>query len=66
VYPDLFVNANIFYAAFCYLYPFHPNDVRPGAPSTASGPRQDLPPAPNAARQNMPLSSSARQPMPFD
>ena len=66
VYPDLFVNANISYAAFCYLYPFHPNDVRPGAPSAASGPRQDLPPAPNAARQNMPLSFSARQPMPFD
>ena len=64
VYPDLFVNANIFYAAFCYLYPFHPNDVRPGSPSAASGPRQDLPPAPNAARQNIPLSSSGRQPMP--
>ena len=64
VYPDLFVNANTFYISFCYLYPFHPNDVRPGSPGNASGPRQDLPPAPNAARQNIPLSSSGRQQMP--
>jgi len=64
VYPDLFVNANTFYITFCYLYPFHPNDVRPGSPSAASGPRQAMPQAPNAARQNIPLSSSGRQAMP--
>ena len=66
VYPDLFVNTNTFYNAFCYLYPFHPNDVRPSGPSTAAGPRQTMPQAPNAARQNLPLSSSVRQPMPFE
>jgi len=64
VYPDLFANTNTFYNAFCYLYPFHPNDVRPGGPNAASGPRQAMPQAPNAARQNIPLSSSGRQSMP--
>jgi len=66
VYPDLFANTNGFYAAFAYLYPFHPSDVRPGGPSVVSGPRQGMPLPPNASRQNMPLSSTARQPMPFE
>jgi hypothetical protein len=63
--PALFVNTNAFYNTFAYLYPFHPNDVRPGGSSVVPGPRGPMPPAPNAARGAMPLSTSVRQPMPF-
>ena len=66
LYPDLFVNTNTFYEVFCYLYPFHPNDVRPSGPSVAGGPRGAMPPPPSAQRQNLPLSGSVRQPMPFE
>ena len=63
--PALYVNTNTFFSLFAYLYPFHPNDVRPGGSSIVPGPRGPMPPAPNAARANMPLSTSVRQPMPF-
>ena len=63
--PALFVNSNTFYDAFCYLYPFHPNDLRPGGPSVAPGARNALPLPPSAARGSMPLASSTRQPMPY-
>ena len=66
LYPDLFVNVSTFYNTFVYLYPFHPNDLRPSGPSVAGGPRGAMPAAPNAARQNLPLSSTPRQPMPFE
>ena len=62
--PALFVNSNTFYGAFCYLYPFHPNDVRPGGGSVVPGPRDPLPAAPAAARGAMPAAFSPRAAMP--
>lgn len=64
--PNLFVNTNVFYESFGYLYPFHPNDVRPSGPNVAGGPRGAMPRPPSTARQNMPLSSDTRQPMPYE
>ena len=62
--PALFVNSHIFYSAACYLYPFNPSDLRPGAPSAAPGPREPLPVARSAAREAMPTATSPRTPIP--
>ena len=62
--PALFVNSNTFFGVFCYLYPFHPNDLRPGGGSIVPGPREPLPAAPAAARGAMPAAFAPRAAMP--